>query len=96
MADNSQTQGEDVLTLAAQLEFAVRTIESDQHLRTLVRHFLNSCRVLPPASVFDLNPQQNAYNQGYQAAGLELASILTSVAPSLVPTLMLEEITADE
>jgi hypothetical protein len=95
MADTSE-QTEEKLDLAAHLQFAVRSIEEDQHLRVLVRHFLSFCQVLPPGSVFDLNPVQNAYNQGVQAAGLELANILTSVEPRLVPTLMLEELTNDE
>lgn len=93
MAEDSPR--DDKTSLAAQLEFAVRAIEADDNLRALVKHFLSFCNVMPPASVFDLNPVQNAYNQGIQAAGLELASILTSVVPSLMPTLMLEELTAD-
>lgn len=95
MADDSIKAGKPE-DLATQLEFAVRAISADKHLRTLVKHFLSHCNVLPPASVFDLNPVQNAYNQGVQAAGFEFASILTNVEPSLVPTLMLEELTADE
>lgn len=94
MADDSTK--EEKLSLEAHLQFAVRAIEADPHLRVLVRHFFYFCRVLPPSSVFDLNPVQNAYNQGVQAAGLELANILTSVEPRLVPTLMLEELTEDE
>lgn len=78
--------------LAAQLSFAVRAIRSDSNLRALVRHFLSICRAMPPASVFDLDPRQNAYNQGYQAAGLELAALLTAEDPTLVPSLMLEEL----
>jgi len=96
MAEDSTKDKDKVADLAAQLEFAVRLIQSDESLKALVRHFLGFCNVLPPAAVFDLNPVQNAYNQGVQAAGLEFASILTSVEPSLVPTLMLEELTADE
>jgi hypothetical protein len=78
------------------LQFAVRSIEGDPHLRVLVRQFLAYCSVAPPASVFDINPVQNAYNQGVQAAGMEFAAMLTSVEPRLVPTLMLEELTANE
>jgi hypothetical protein len=95
MAEDS-TDKEDELTLEAHLRFAVRSIEEDRHLRVLVRHFLSFCGVLPPNGVFDLNPVQNAYNQGIQAAGLEFANLLTSVEPRLVPTLMLEELTQDE
>lgn len=95
MAEDS-TQESETVDLAAQLEFAVRMIAEDENLRVFVRQFLGFCGVLPPASVFDLNPQQSAYNQGIQAAGLEFASMLTSVEPSLVPTLMLEELTANE
>lgn len=95
MAEVSEQNGEK-LDLTAHLQFAVRSIEEDQHLRVLVRHFLSFCGVLPPSGVFDLNPVQNAYNQGIQAAGLEFANLLTSVEPRLVPTLMLEELTQDE
>ena len=95
MADDSEQQKEKI-DLATHLQFAVRSIEEDQHLRVLVRYFLSFCRVLPPSGVFDLNPVQNAYNQGIQAAGMEFANILTSVQPRLVPTLMLEELTEDE
>jgi len=95
MAVDSGTP-DDKLALEAHLQFAVRSIEEDQHLRVLVRYFLSFCRVLPPSGVFDLNPVQNAYNQGVQAAGLEFANILTSVEPRLVPTLMLEELAQDE
>lgn len=82
-------------SLEAHLEFAVREIMASQHLRVLVRHVLSQCRVAPVASVFDTNPVQNAYNQGYQAAGMFLADILTSVDPSTVPTLLLEELAPD-
>ena len=95
MADDSTQRG-DELDLEAHLQFAVREIEGSKHLRVLIRHFLLSCNVVPPASVFDLNPVQNAYNQGFQASGLMLADILTSVEPRIVPTLMLEELTNDE
>lgn len=89
MAEDSKKEK---ITFAAELEFAVRAIASNPHLRALIRHFLSITRACPPASCFDLNPVQNAYNQGYQAAGLELASILTSVDAQLVPTLLLEEL----
>lgn len=95
MAENSENEKEEI-PLEQHLQFAVRSIEEDQHLRVLVRYFLTFCRVLPPSGVFDLNPVQNAYNQGIQAAGLEFANILTSVEPRLVPTLMIEELTQDE
>jgi hypothetical protein len=95
MAEDSKQEKMDK-DLASELEFAVRAISADPHLRTLFRYFLSYCRVLPPASVFDLNPVQNAFNQGVQAAGLELANILTSVEPRLVPTLMIEELTDEE
>lgn len=85
-----------LLDAEAQVEFAVRAIEADPHLRFLVRRFLAYCCVAPPASVFVVEPIQNAYNQGIQAAGLELAAMLTSVSPTLVPTLMLEELTPNE
>lgn len=91
MADDSK-QDEGEMTLEAHLQFAVREIEASQHLRVFVRHFLASCNVVPPASVFDLNPVQNAYNQGFQSCGLMFAEILTSVEPRMVPTLMLEEL----
>lgn len=92
MAENSDQQTAKV-SLEAHLEFAVRAIAGDEHLRQLVRHFLGMTSAFPPASVFDVNPVQNAYNQGYQAAGLAFAQILTSVEPRLVPTLMIEELT---
>lgn len=94
MADNSK-QEDASLDLEAHLQFAVRAINESQSLRVLVRHFLSICHVTPPSSVFDVNPVQNAYNQGLQAAGLFFAEILTSVDPRMVPTLMLEELTAD-
>ncbi len=95
MADNSKPEEEDT-ALKAQLHFAVREIEASDNLRVLIRHFLSICHVTPPSSVFDVNPVQNAYNQGLQAAGLFFAEILTSVEPRMVPTLMLEELTSDE
>lgn len=95
MAEDSE-QKEEKVSLETHLQFAVRSIQEDQHLRALVRHFLSYCRVLPPSGVFDLNPVQNAYNQGIQAAGMEFANILTSVEPRLVPTLMLEELTDED
>lgn len=96
MAENSD-KPQEKLTLESHLEFAVRTIAGDEHLRELVRHFLVMTNAFPPAAVFDVNPVQNAYNQGYQAAGLAFAQILTSVEPRIVPTLMIEELTnADE
>lgn len=91
MAENSKADAAQ-LDLAAHLQIAVREIESSQSLRVLVRHFLSICRVTPPSSVFDVNPVQNAYNQGLQASGLFFADILTSVEPRMVPTLMLEEL----
>ena len=96
MAENSE-QPQEKMALESHLEFAVRAIAGDEHLRELVRHFLDMTNAFPPASVFDVNPVQNAYNQGYQAAGLAFAQILTSVEPRIVPTLMIEELTnADE
>lgn len=92
MADNSQQTSGD-LDLTSHLQFAVREIEASVHLRVLVKHFLGACSVVPPAAVFDLNPVQNAYNQGFQACGMMFAEILTSVEPRIVPTLMLEELT---
>lgn len=94
MAANSEAEKQ--IDLAAHMQFAVRSIEEDQHLRVFVRHFLSFCNVMPPAAVFDLNPVQNAYNQGVQAAGLEFAAMLTSVEPRIVPTLMLEELTPND
>lgn len=95
MAENSKAKDPEQ-DLEALLQFAVREIESSANLRVLLRHFLSICHVLPPSSVFDVNPVQNAYNQGLQAAGLVLAEILTSVEPRMVPTLMLEELTENE
>lgn len=95
MAENSEAD-KATIDLEAHLQFAVRAIESNDSLRVLIRHFLSICRVLPPSSVFDVNPVQNAYNQGLQAAGMMLAEILTSVEPRMVPTLMLEELSEHE
>lgn len=91
VANSDKAKGRDD-DLAAQLTFAVRAIRADSNLRALVRHFLSICRAMPPASVFDIDPRQNAYNQGYQAAGLELAALLTAEDPALVPSLLLEEL----
>lgn len=94
MADDSvKDKSED---LDAHLQIAVRAIEGNESLRVFVRHFLSICHVIPPSAVFDLNPVQNAYNQGLQAAGFFFADILTSVEPRMVPTLMLEELTSNE
>lgn len=95
MAEDSTASAQE-LDLTAHLEFAVREIAASQHLRVLVRYFLANSNVLPPAGVFDVNPVQNAYNQGYQANGLMFAEILTSVEPRIVPTLMLEERTQND
>lgn len=95
MAEVSETEEEGV-SLETHLQFAVRAISEDVHLCELVKHFLNMTNAYPPNSVFDLNPIQNAYNQGYQAAGLAFAQILTSVEPRLVPTLTIEELTHEE
>lgn len=85
----------DDLSEQAQLEFAVRAISGDPHLRFFVRTYLAYCHVAPPSSVFDVNPYQSAFNQGVQAAGMEFAAMLTAVEPRLVPALMLEELTPD-
>ena len=94
MAGDSNVQTEE-LSLEAHLQFAVRELLESPHLRVFARQFLSFCSVAPPASVFTLDPLQNAYNQGVQAAGMEFAAILTSVEPRSVPTLMLEELTQD-
>ena len=84
------------MDLDAHLHFAAQAIRENSSLRVMIRHFLSACHVSPPSSVFDVNPTQNAYNQGLQAAGLFFAEILTSVDPRMVPTLMLEELTSNE
>lgn len=94
MADNSKTDKE--VDLQARIEFAVREIVASQNLRQLVRQFLLTTRACPASSVWDINPVQASYNAGFQAAGLAFADILTSVEPSLIPTLMLEELTDDD
>lgn len=94
MAENS-IKSDGQLTLDAHLQFAVRSIEGDPHLRVLVRHYLAVCSSLQPSSVFDQNPIQNAYNQGYQAAGIEFASMLTAVVPNLIASLLHEETSQD-
>ncbi len=91
MAEASKTDKEKALQ--AQIEFAVREIAASQNLRQLVRQFLSMTRASPVSSVWDVNPAQSSYNSGYQAAGIAFAEILTSVEPSLIPTLMLEELT---
>lgn len=75
----------------ARLVFAVREIEASPSLRHFVRQYLGFCGVLFPTSVFTTDPALNAYNQGVQAAGVEFARMLTSVAPHLWPALQLEE-----
>lgn len=95
MAAPSTEETDEELTIEARLQFAARTIAGDQNLRTLVKIFLSRCNVLPPNGVFDLNPVQNAYNQGYQAAGYEFASMLTTAVPQLMPALLLEELAAN-
>ena len=75
----------------ARLAFAVREIEASPNLRHFIRQYLSFCGVLFPTSVFTTDPALNAYNQGVQAAGVELARMLTSVAPHLWPALQLEE-----
>lgn len=92
MADDSTPEKEEV-SLEAHLQFAVRAMVENEHVCQLIRHFLVMTNAFPPNSVFDINPVQNAYNQGYQAAGLAFAQILTSVEPRIVPTLMIEELT---
>jgi len=91
-----ESQGEDKLTREAHIEFAVREIEASPHLRFFVRDFLRFCHVLPPSSVYDVDPRQNAKNQGVQEAGLEFCNMLTSAAPHIVPALMLEELRSNE
>ena len=91
-----EEQGEDKLTREAHIEFAVREIEASPHLRFFVREFLRLCHVLPPSSVYDVDPRQNAKNQGVQEAGLEFCNMLTSAAPHIVPALLFEELKNDE
>ena len=91
MAQDSEQLDKDELTDAARLEFAVRAIERDPNLRFFCRSFLSFCHVIPLSSVFDLDPRQNAYNQGIQAAGMEFARMLTSAAPLLMPALQIED-----
>lgn len=93
--DSAADTGQEELTAQAHIEFAVREIESSVHLRVFIRMFLGYCHVLPPASVYDVDPRQNAKNQGVQEAGLEFCNMLTSAAPHLVPALMLEELTSN-
>lgn len=76
---------------SAKIAFGVRAIERDPNLRYLVRLHLRSLACLPFGSVFSPEPVQNAFDQGRQAAGLELISLITSVAPMLWPALQLEE-----
>lgn len=97
MAQDSEDEtAEDALTPKAHIEFAVREIEASPHLRFLIRHFLSFCHVLPPASVYAVDARENAKNQGVQEAGYELCNILTSVAPHIVPALLLEELTQND
>jgi len=96
MAQPSDQLESEELTDKARLEFAVREIEASPYLRFFVRQFLSFCHVLPPASVYDVDPRQNAKNQGVQEAGFEFCNMLTSAAPHLVPALMLEELLTDE
>lgn len=95
MAEHSK-DADELADLAAHIEAAVQEISASVSLRRFVRYFLGLTNVAPANSVFDTNQAQNAYNQGYQAAGMELAAILTSVEPRLVPTLLLEELTQNE
>jgi hypothetical protein len=96
MAQDSPVPSEEEITLEAHLQFAVRLIAGDPHLRVLVKTFLSHCNVLPPNGVFDLNPVQNAYNQGLQAAGFEFAALLTAADPALIPALLQEELAPNE
>jgi hypothetical protein len=96
MAQDSPVASEEEITLEAHLQFAGRLIAGDRHLRVLVKTFLAHCNVLPPNGVFDVNPVQNAYNQGLQAAGFEFAALLTSADPALIPALLQEELTSNE
>ena len=92
MGQNSPTAEEEAKTREAKLAFAVSSIARDENLRFFFREFLHTCSVLPPASVYDPDPRQNAYNQGFQAAGFELSQMLTSVDPLLWSTLLNEEL----
>lgn len=96
MAQDSPVSSEDEITLEAHLQFAGRLIADNVHLRVLVKTFLAHCNVLPPNSVFDLNPVQSAYNQGLQAAGFEFAALLTAADPALIPALLQEELAPNE
>ena len=92
----SDEMAKDELTEKARLEFAIREIEQSVNLRFLLRHYLSFCGVLHPTSVFSAEPILNAYNQGIHAAGVELARILTSAAPLLLPALQIEELNDDQ
>lgn len=94
MAEDSKK--EEKFSQAAHLEFAVREIMASAHLRAFFRHFFSYTNSVPANSVFDQNPIQNAYNQGYQAAGLSVAEIFNSVEPQLIPALLMEELTDEE
>lgn len=95
MAQDSQEGFSEELSAASRMAFAVRAIESDANLRWFLRQFFSFCHVIPQSGVFDLDPRQNAYNQGVQAAGMELARMLTSAAPLLMPALLIEEMRED-
>ena len=94
MAQDSDSPKENLdLSAAARLEFAVREIEQSANLRFFFREFLSFCGVLHPSSVFDPDPRIGAYNAGVHGAGVEIARMLTSAAPLLLPALMIEDMT---
>lgn len=91
MAQELDQQTDKELEHSAKVAFGVRAIERDQNLRYLIRLHLRTLSCLPGSSVFSPDPIQNAYEQGRQAAGIDLIALLTSVVPMLWPALQLEE-----
>ncbi len=84
---------EEAQSETARIELAVRQIERDPTLRFLVRTFLRQQGLLPLQSPFNTDVVQSAFDQGRQAAALDLIAILTSAAPMLWPALQIEEMT---
>lgn len=87
LSDNSPSEK----THEAKIALAVRAMQSDPSVRYLLRLHLRSLSCMPQSGVFSTDPLQNAFDQGKQAAGLELVSILTQVDAMFWPALQIEE-----
>lgn len=80
----------------SQLDAAVSEMEASPSVRFFLRYVLSACGALPQQSVFSPDVAQNAFEQGRQAAGIFIVSLLTERSPNLWLTLQAEEMVKED